>query len=697
MTCLVLLTFSVNASGVDHYAGEAYLQTVEEISSWTVRNGIVKTGLPWFDQLAQQYSISVLRTVDISCQIGLFFYHIDFDNGNTVDDVCDEFNQKAEVIQAWPLMIPEWYATPDDQYYGNQWGMTQIDAPSAWDYETGNSSVLIGILDTGADVYDSENQQATVHPDLLGNLWNDNGLYGLNVIEPGEFPDDGFGHGTHVAGITGAVTNNQIGVSGVAGGGFGNGNGVNLLVVRNGNDLGLSTEEFMAESICQALNPDGNWSTNDWVDIINMSWGMNRGILDTVPSCDEAFPILRLAISEAANRGVVLIAATGNHANDFSSIPCEFWPYPAGYDEVIAVAATNPDDDHVDYSTRGPFVEVAAPSGVGFEITNVASGHGIEFDSDDIFSTFPRDPFTLQDPNFWSAATGFNIVETNISNNYGYSSGTSMAAPYVSGLAGLILSRFPVYSATDVRDLLKNSAEKVGLNFYDGNGWNKYLGYGRINVGYAIAPPATPQNFTVTGNIGDHPTSSWSPNTEPDFGGYYLYKNEAGTGWVLFRTLDENTTSYTDNSVIIGSGGKFSDNVCYKVSAFDISDQESPQSWPRCKPLGSLKKEMANLNLIPENYNLDQAFPNPFNPITTIKFDIPEYSNVKLTVFDLSGRMVIKLVNQNITAGTHQTVWNGKDKNGRAVSSGVYLYTLTAKSKESGEMFTHSNKMVLLK
>ena len=134
MTCLAILTSGVNAASLDHYEGEAYLQTVEGIESWTVQKGIVKTGLPWFDQLALQYSISALRTVDISCQINLFFYHIEFDNGYTVDEVCDDFNQEAEVIQAWPVIIPEWYAIPDDQYYSNQWGMTQIDAPSAGEF-----------------------------------------------------------------------------------------------------------------------------------------------------------------------------------------------------------------------------------------------------------------------------------------------------------------------------------------------------------------------------------------------------------------------------------------------------------------------------------------------------------------------------------------------------------------------------------
>ena len=102
-------------------------------------------------------------------------------------------------------------------------------------------------------------------------------------------------------------------------------------------------------------------------------------------------------------------------------------------------------------------------------------------------------------------------------------------------------------------------------------------------------------------------------------------------------------------------------------------------------------------DLIPKEYALLDAYPNPFNPITNIKIDIPENSHIKLTVFDLSGRVVTNLVNKNITAGTHHTIWNGKDNKGRQVSSGVYLYTLMATSNETGKMFTQSNKMVLLK
>jgi len=638
----------------------------------------VVTGLSSFDQLAQQYSISNLREVDISCQISRNFYHITFDQVYTVQEVCDSFEQETEVVQAWPVMIPEWYITPDDPSYGNQWGLVQIDAESAWDYESGNSSIIIGILDTGAEVEYDANPTVPIHPDLENNLWNNNGLYGIDLIDPGESPDDGFGHGTHVSGIAGAVTNNTTGVAGMAGGGFGSDDGATLFIVRNGDNWGYSNEEYLAESICQALNPDGDWNTDDWVDVINMSWGARRSPFDPPPTWQQAFPLFKVAVDEASYRNVVMIAAAGNHGIDFTSYiggdRC-YWPYPAGYDEVIAVAATGNDDDQTIYSNEGIFIDVAAPGGSGYP-----------FDSDDILSTTPRDPFRLH-------------YHYGVGLEYGCLAGTSMAAPYVTGLAGLILSRFPSFSPNQVRDLLKQSAEKLGTNPYDGNGWNKYLGYGRINAGYSIAPPSIPLNFTVTGNVGDHPTCSWSPNAEPDIAGYKLYKNEAGTGWALFRTLDKNMTSYTDNSVIIGSGGKFSDNVCYKVSAYDITDQESPQTWQRCKPLGGLSKELVDfeLELIPNIYAIDPTYPNPFNPTTKINYQLPTESNVLLSVYSLQGHLVRSLISSKQDAGYYTTVWNGLNNAGESVSSGMYLILINAFSIEDNSTFTASQKVVLIR
>ena len=100
---------------------------------------------------------------------------------------------------------------------------------------------------------------------------------------------------------------------------------------------------------------------------------------------------------------------------------------------------------------------------------------------------------------------------------------------------------------------------------------------------------------------------------------------------------------------------------------------------------------------IPGEFYLRQNYPNPFNPMTTITYDIPELSDVQLIVYDLMGREVVTLVNKQVKGGTYQAIWDGKDQDGKIVSSGVYIYLLTARSKESNRLFNQTNKLVLLK
>ena len=94
---------------------------------------------------------------------------------------------------------------------------------------------------------------------------------------------------------------------------------------------------------------------------------------------------------------------------------------------------------------------------------------------------------------------------------------------------------------------------------------------------------------------------------------------------------------------------------------------------------------------VPAAFNLSQNYPNPFNPLTQIAFTLPEPDLVSLTIYDVLGRSVFRLVNQRLEKGYHQYTWNGSDGEGRMVPSGVYFYQL-----KSGSM-TQSRKMVLLK
>ena len=98
-----------------------------------------------------------------------------------------------------------------------------------------------------------------------------------------------------------------------------------------------------------------------------------------------------------------------------------------------------------------------------------------------------------------------------------------------------------------------------------------------------------------------------------------------------------------------------------------------------------------NESIIPGDFELRQNYPNPFNPSTTINFTLPELSDVNISVYDISGRLVNTLVNENLPSGTHSVVWNGNDMNSNKVSAGVYMYTLTS------DEISITNKMILMK
>ena len=97
------------------------------------------------------------------------------------------------------------------------------------------------------------------------------------------------------------------------------------------------------------------------------------------------------------------------------------------------------------------------------------------------------------------------------------------------------------------------------------------------------------------------------------------------------------------------------------------------------------------LSPVPQNFELHQNYPNPFNPITTIRYDLPQEGYVVLTIYDILGREVVKLVNKRMSAGYHTSIWDNKDTFGRSMAGGIYFYQI----KTPG--YTKTNKMVLLK
>jgi len=204
---------------------------------------------------------------------------------------------------------------PNDLQYSRQWAMAKINAEQGWSVVRPRSEVTVAILDTGVDIN---------HPDLKGKL-----VPGTNTVNPLKSTRDSEGHGTHVAGIVGAVMNNGLGVAGVAGIPQ-----VKIMPVKVFDDWGGS-DISISDGII--------WAADHGARVMNMSFG----------SFFES-KVLNDAINYAYDKGVVMVAAAGNWASWEIS-------YPAALTKVIAVSAVDKNDNLADYSSYGPEIDVAAP------------------------------------------------------------------------------------------------------------------------------------------------------------------------------------------------------------------------------------------------------------------------------------------------------------------------------------------------
>ena len=237
------------------------------------------------------------------------------------------YSSNARVAYAEPNFMAEALDSPDDPLFESQWGMVKVQAPQAWEVTTGSSSINIAILDTGVDLD---------HPDLANKV-----ISNVNFSNSATM-DDVHGHGTHVAGIAAAMTNNGVGVAGL-------GYTATIMNVKVLGDTGAGAYSWIVSGII--------WAVDNGAEVINMSLGGS-----------SASSTLEAAINYAWSKGVVVVAAAGNYGN---TAPL----YPAYYTNCIAVAATDSLDRLAGWSNYGDWVDVAAP-GVGIYATLKNNGYG---------------------------------------------------------------------------------------------------------------------------------------------------------------------------------------------------------------------------------------------------------------------------------------------------------------------------------
>ncbi len=243
---------------------------------------------------------------------------------------------------------------------------------------------------------------------------------GFNAVEPSKSPDDDNSHGTHCAGISAASTNNNFGISGLA-------SGCKVMPIKVMTAQGSGSTSSIAEGI--------TWAVDHGAKVISMSLGG--------PGGGQA---MGDAVKYALAKNVSVVAAMGNNGTNQMS-------YPAAYPGVIAVGATDNLDKIAKFSQFGTWISVAAP-GVG------------------IYSTTPNHDNYLN-----------KTYPDKITKNFSLMSGTSMATPYVAGLAGLVRSQFPNLNPAQIKERIEKSCDRVqGLVAFD----DRY-GHGRVNAQKALS------------------------------------------------------------------------------------------------------------------------------------------------------------------------------------------------------------------
>jgi hypothetical protein len=200
--------------------------------------------------------------------------------------------------------------------------------------------------------------------------------------------------------------------------------------------------------------------------------------------------------------------------------------------------------------------------------------------------------------------------------------------------------------------------------------------------GYSVdnLSPAAPLGLLATKEVSGVELK-WNSNSEQDFYHYSIYRDKAANFELTEPFAYTTDTSFIDNSVEVAK------TYYYKITAMDSSGNESLPSIEA----NVLISIVDNISEIPTEYALAQNYPNPFNPVTEIKFKIPKNSFVSLKIYNLLGQEIRSLINENKTPGIYRISWDGRDRYGQLVKSGVYFYHLKS------ENFSQIKKMIYVR
>jgi len=218
---------------------------------------------------------------------------------------------------------------------------------------------------------------------------------------------------------------------------------------------------------------------------------------------------------------------------------------------------------------------------------------------------------------------------------------------------------------------------------------------------YFEGNPLKVENFTFVCDVGDPIEFEWDehPNSNVNYQIWMQVKPQGGPlgDPQLIGTLQHGTTTYTDD--LYEKSSTYVYLLWYDVRAYYTVEQTTAsEEWYSVYGRIHFKNGIvSDLSPVPEEFSITN-FPNPFNPETVIQYAIPEKSLVRIEIYDISGRTIKSLVEEQTPAGVHQLKWDGRNDFGNQVSSGVYFYQIQAvPNTGSGGIYNETRKMMLLR
>ncbi len=418
--------------------------------------------------------VSVVRQVD--WLPNTYVLEVAASSGKNALDMANFYHESGMVVFAEPdfLQLLQQLFVPNDTLFNTQWHLqntgqftgaipgADIAAVDAWDISQGSNSIIIAVVDDGVDL---------AHPDLTGQF-----VAGYDFANNDNDPSPAqswHAHGTGVAGLIGARTNNSLGVAGVC-------PNCRIMPIKLSNP---NPDGSFSVTVAQ-INDSFNFAANNGASVINNSWGGGS------PSTSTETVINTITTTGRGGKGVIMLASAGN-GNTSPII------YPARYNRVISVGASNWCDLR------------KAPTGTACDnFQNWGSHYGYDLDI---------------------SAPGMRTNSTDIAGSWGYESGdytyfggTSAASPITAGVVGLMLSVNNSLTADEVRRVLRMSADDMTPD--TNPGWDQFTGAGRVNAYRALRmsqnlpPHIALSNDLIANAISISPALKLYRNTQEVFG-----------------------------------------------------------------------------------------------------------------------------------------------------------------------------------